>query len=268
MSVSKFAARVGAVVVCSLGLGVQGAQAADWSSTEIQYLYGRLATPYSGGKSSSTNTVTIQHASGNFLGDIYFFADFVDDDRLDGINDKDVYTEGYAYFSSSKILGAKFAGPVKDMGVLIGYNYDADGDYLSYLPGGYIDWSVAGFAFLRTSFTAVIDDTRGIANGGTTAARDNGFEFCVSWAYPFKIANQYFSFEGFLQYDTSVKSEFGSSIPSYVLAEPQLRWDVGYALTGKKDVVLIGTELKYWTNKFGDKTTDESDFQALTVWKF
>jgi len=268
MSIHQLLARVCGVVACAVGIVVDEAKAADWSSTEIQYLYGRLDTPYSGGSSSNTHTITIQHASGNFLGDVYFFADIVDDDTIDGINDKDIYSEGYAYFSSAKILGAKYGGPIKDIGVLIGFNFDSDADYLSYLPGFYVDWNVPGFAFLRTQFTGVIDDTRGITNGGGAPSRDNGFEFVVSWAYPFTIANQHFSFEGYAQFDTSVTSEFGTTIPSYILAEPQLRWDVGYAFTGKKDVLFVGTELKLWTNKLGDRTTDTADFQLLTVWRF
>jgi len=250
-----------------VGTGHDKLLAADWSSTEIQYQYGKLDVPFSGGNTSNTHIVTLQHASGYSFGDVFFFVDFLDDNELDGFDDKEAYAEGYAYFSSAKILHHKYGGIVKDLGVLVGFNYDADADYLSYLPGGYVDWNLPGFGFLRTQFTAVIDDTRGVANGGIAPSRDNGFQADVSWAYPIHAFGQYFSIEGHIQYDIAVTGEFGT-IPYSILGQPQFRWDVGYALTGKKDVVFVGTEYQFWINKLGDKTTDESAFQALGVWRF
>lgn len=250
----------------ALGSGMTPAFAADWSTTEIQYQFGNLDNPFAGNQ-TETSIITLQHASGNRFGDVFFFVDFLDDGRSDFFNDKDAYAEGYAYFSSAKILGSSFGGPVKDVGVLIGFNYDADADFLAYLPGAYIDWNVPGFAFLRTQFTAVIDDSTGIANGGNSPSRDNGFEADVSWAYPIQAFGQYFSFEGHIQYDTGVDNEFGVSLPYSVLGQPQFRWDVGYAVSGKKDQFFIGTEYQFWINKLGTNV-DESAFQALGVWRF
>ncbi|MFA5949969.1 MAG: hypothetical protein WC807_06765 [Hyphomicrobium sp.] len=235
------------------------AQAADWSNTEIQYQYGRLDNPFAGTK-DGTHIVTLQHASGYSFGDVFFFVDFLDDGNTDAtnFNDKDAYGEFYAYFSSAKIFGRKYGGPIKDIGLVAGINYDADVGYTGYLPGVYIDWAAPGFAFLRTQFTAIIDDS--------DIAQEDGFQADVSWAYPFKISGQLFSFEGHAEYTVNSSNIFGPQ-KDWFLTQPQLRWDVGYAVTGKKDQFFIGTEYQYWANKLGTNT-DESAFQALGVWRF
>jgi hypothetical protein len=239
--------------LCAFGAGASATQAADWSTTEIQYEGGKLDNPFAGG-STYTNIVTLQHASGYSFGDVFFFVDLSDDGEADGYNDKDAYGEFYAYFSSSKILGAKYPGPLKDIGVVLGVNYGADSDYLSYLPGAYLDWNAPGFAFLRTQVTAVIDDS------GPLITQGDGWQFDISWGLPFQIGGQYFSFEGHAEYT-------GTEIEDWFLAQPQLRWDAGYAFTGKKDVFFLGTEYQYWNNKLGTDV-DESAFQALAVWRF
>lgn len=243
--------------IFALGIGASTATAADWSTTEIQYQYGRLNSPFAGGK-ADTSIVTLQHASGYSFGDVFFFVDFLNDGKTDGFNDKDAYGEFYAYFSSAKILGSKFGGPIKDIGVVVGINYGADPGYVGYLPGAYIDWNAPGFAFLRTQFTAVIDDS--------TIPQKDGWQADVSWAYPFQIRGQRFSFEGHAEYTANDRSIFGPQ-KDWILAQPQLRWDVGYALTGRKDQFFIGTEYQYWQNKLGTNV-DESAFQALGVWRF
>lgn len=250
---------------CSLGMGINSATAADWSATEIQYQGGNLKTPFFPVPDSTnwTNIITLQHASGYSFGDVFFFVDFLDDGTPEdgaAFNDKDAYGEFYAYFSSAKILGRKYGGPIKDVGVVLGINAGADAGYLSYLPGGYIDWNAPGFAFLRTQLTAVIDDSDGLI------AEKDGWQADVSWAYPFSIAGQRFSFEGHVEYTGKEANGFGKQ-KDWVLGQPQLRWDVGYALTGKKDQFFVGTEYQFWVNKLGTDV-DESAFQALGVWRF
>ena len=240
--------------VTAAGYGAP-ASAADWSVTEIQYEGGRLKNPFMN-TNNYTHTITLQHASGYKFGDVFFFVDFTDDSDGDpaNYNEKDAYGELYAYFSSAKILGATYGGILKDAGIVLGVNYGADSDYLAYLPGAYLDWNVPGFNFVRTQFTAVIDDS------GPLISQGDGFQFDVSWAYPFQIGGQYFSFEGHAEYTTTQDE-------NWFMTQPQLRWDAGYAFTGQKDVFFLGTEYQFWKNKLGTNV-DESAFQALAVYRF
>lgn len=240
-----------------MGIAPQVSEAADWSITELQFQYGKLDNPFTG-SSTATPIVTLQHASGHKFGDVFFFVDFLDDDITDGFNDKDAYGEFYAYFSSAKILGAQYGGLVKDFGILLGVNYGADAGYLGYFPGIYIDWNAPAFKFLRTQITAVVDDS--------SFDQNDGWQIDTQWGYAFEVAGQKFSFEGHWEYTANSGNEFGPQ-KDWFLIQPQLRWDAGYALTGKADVFFLGTEYQYWDNKLGT-SLDESAFQALAVWRF
>lgn len=240
-----------------------------FSTTEIQFQMGRLKNPFApGGDPNWTPIVTLQHASSWVFGDVFFFIDFLNDGKKDGFNDQDAYGEFYAYFSSSKLLGVNYGdGLIKDVGVVAGINADADANYRSYLPGVYVDWKVPGFAFFRTQFTAVIDDSD---LKGPNGRQKNGWQFDNSFAAPFQIADQYFSFEGHWEYTANRETNidgFRIKQKDWFLAQPQLRWDAGYALTGKKDVFFLGTEYQLWVNKLGSKV-DESRFQGLAVVRF
>lgn len=233
------------------------ANAADWSITEMQLQYGNLDNPF---LKTDTNTqiLTIDHASGYSWGDVYFFADIVDDGENDGLNDKDIYAEGYVFFSSAKLLGRKYSGLIKDIGVYGSSNYAADANYLAWYSGVYADLNVPGFTFLRAIASRVYDQS--------DFDEKDGFHAGLIWAYPFELGNQRFLFNGHFEYMTREENNFGPT-HDWFLAQPQLRWDVGYALTGKKDVVYVGTEYQYWVNKLGTEET-ESAFQALAVWRF
>ncbi|TBN55313.1 nucleoside-binding protein [Hansschlegelia quercus] len=243
------------------------AEAFTFSTTEIQFQMGRLKNPFaaSGATKAWTPIVTLQHASSWVFGDVFFFIDFLDDKHRDGFNDEDAYGELYLYFSSAKLLGMKYGGALKDVGIVAGVNAGADPDYRGYLPGVYLDWNVPGFAFFRTQFTALIDDSK--KNGGNGSQKD-GWQADASFAAPFELAGQYFSFEGHIEYtENSRNKTYNSKMKDWILAQPQLRWDAGYALTGKKDVFFLGTEYQFWMNKLGTNV-DESRFQGLAVVRF
>lgn len=256
----KFSRLISVLTASAVALGVNAAtsRAADWSITEMQLQYGRLDNPFTGVTSTPTPIITLQHASGHKYGDVFFFVDMIDDNREDGYNDKDAYGEFYGYFSSAKILGAQYGGLIKDVGVVLGVNYGADSGYLSYLPGFYVDWNAPAFKFLRTQVTTVIDDS--------SYAQKDGWQIDTQWGYGFEIAGQKFSIEGHWEYTANTSNAFGPQ-KDWFLIQPQLRWDVGYALTGKADVVFVGTEYQFWKNKLG-ADHDESAFQALAVWRF
>jgi nucleoside-specific outer membrane channel protein Tsx len=245
------------------------AVAADWSVNEIHYQRGDLKAPsFAGGGSSVTDILTVQHASGWGIGDLFFFVDFLDDRQRDGFNDRDYYGELYANFSLGKITGKTFAfGPLKDVGLLAGINRSGDARVLKTLPGVRLSWEAPGFAFLNTDLTAYLDHSDGVAKGGAPAENDS-FMLDVNWAYPFTLGQHGFSIEGHAEYIGKRTNEFGAPVSAWLLAQPQLRWDLGRALHGKPNQLFLGIEYQYWRNKLGDKNTSESRPQFLAVWRF
>ena len=254
----------------SMLMACQGASAADWSTTEIQYQRGNLAAPTfaAGGGNAMTNIITVQHASGWGIGDLFFFVDFLRDNRIDGFNDTDYYGELYANFSLGKITGKPVGfGPVKDVGLLAGINKGGDPKVLKYLPGVRLSWDAPGFQFLNSDFTAYIDSSAGVAQGGAPAESDS-YMVDVNWAYPFAIGKHSFSIEGHAEYIGKRHNEFGAPVSAWILAQPQFRWDLGKAWYDKPNQLFVGIEYQYWRNKLGDKNTSESRPQILAVWRF
>ncbi len=241
---------------------------ANWSTTEVQFQYGRLESPIFGsGRPSDTRILTFQHASGWEYGDNFFFIDFLDDGIDDGFNDRDAYLEWYANFSLGKILGRKVGcGPIADVGFIAGINYGADVDVLKWLPGIRIAWDLPGFAFFNTDITAFIDGNGGASRGGAPSETDS-FLIDFNFAYPFSIRNHAFSIEGHIEFAAPRTNEFGNEVSWWILGQPQFRYDLGKTLFGKPNKLFVGIEWQIWPNKLGDGTTNENAIQALVVWR-
>jgi len=249
------------------------ANAADWSTTEIQFQYGHLDVPqFAGGGEDATSIITLQHASGYKWGDVFFFIDFLHGENGDvnHFNDNDAYGELYINFSSTKLLGVNYGkGPLKDIGFIQGFNFAIDSNVYKILPGVRFSWDMPGFAFFNTDFMAYLDASSGVSAGTYNApAETDSAMLDVNFAAPFQLWGQYFSFEGHVEFVAPRKNEFGDDVEGHIFGQPQFRWDVGYALTGTKDRFFIGTEYQFWINKLGEKDTNESAFQALGVWRF
>ena len=240
--------------------------ALDWSVTELHFQYGNLDVPtFVGGGDEQTLIVTLEHASGWSYGENFFFIDYVQDEfgREDNL-----YGELYLAFSINKIFKTNIKlGPIRDVSLVMGYNHDDDAKVRKYLPGIRFNLNFPDFVFALIEFTSYIDDNKGVSSGGAPKESDS-WHANAAWKYPFFIGAARFSFEGHVEYIEGRRNEFGGSVSSWWLAQPQLRYDLGYALYGKEDQLFIGTEYQYWENKLGDRNTDESVFQALVVWQF
>ena len=243
--------------------------ASIWSVNELHIQRGNLdSLSFLGGQDASTTIITFQHASGWQYGDNFFFIDRIDDDLNDGFNDKDWYGEWYTNFSIGKMRGKDISmGPIKDIGILMGFNWAADADVTKYLPGIRLSWDIPGFAFLNTDITSYIDDSDGVAEGGVPS-EDDSFMIDINWAYPFSIGDQDFSISGHMEYIGERDNEFGDTVENWILAQPQFRWDIGKNILDEKGKMFVGIEYQYWQNKLGDAQTDESAAQFLFVLTF
>ncbi len=248
-------------VGASLVLATFGTSAAQ---TEFQYQYGKLTNPFSATR-EYTAILTVQHAQGWKLGDSFFFMDIIEDGGHDGFNEKNLYGEWYPTLSFSKLAGTKLRlGPIRDIALIGGINFDADADVLKYLPGVRVSWQVPGFAFLNTDMTGFIDASSGLARGGAPRTSDS-FMVDVNWALPFEIGGQSFSVAGHAEYIGRTTDELGNPVRSWILAQPQLTWDLGAAV-GAANRLLVGIEYQYWRNKLG-RDNHDNVAQLLVVWR-
>ncbi len=243
--------------------------AAEWSNTEIHLQKGELDVPSFAGQGSADSTiVTLQHASGWQYGSHFFFVDFIRDDENDGFNDTVSYMEYYGAFSLGKIFDKKLAfGPVSDVGLVAGFNLSPDAKVRKYLPGVRLSWDIPGFAYFNSDITAFIDDSDGVAAGGAPST-DNSYMLDVSFLLPWQWGEKNrFSLTGHVEYIASREDEFGNDVSSWILAQPQLRYDLSHRLWGQQDQLFVGIEYQYWRNKLGDEDTDESSPLLLVVWR-
>lgn len=235
------------------------------AQTEFHLQYGRLQNPFSD-EGHQTFVFTVQQYSEWKYGDSFFFLDYLDDSVRDGFNDRDFYGEWYPTLSLGKLRKKEFrAGPIRDIALIGGVNAGGDAKVLKYLPGLRISWDLPGFLFLNTDLTAYIDDNTGLMGGGAPKTADS-FMFDVSWALPFDLGRQSFAIVGHAEYIGSRTNELGQRDEGWMLAQPQFLWDLGKAMAGAPQKLMVGIEYQYWVKKLGTDR-DESVAQLLLVWR-
>ncbi|WP_423925575.1 nucleoside-binding protein [Candidatus Palauibacter sp.] len=243
-------------------LAVPGAAAGQ---TEFQLQMGSLVNPFEE-TSDGTVVVTFQSAAQWSWGDHFLFFDYSADGGNDGFNEKDLYGEWYPSLSLGKITGGRVGfGPIRDFAVLGGVNYSAQAKVLKYTPGFRASWDIPGFIFLNTEFARMIDASSGLDGGGAPSTSD-GFMFDVNWLATWEMLGHSFTFTGHAEYISGVTNELGNNDLGWILAQPQLRLDVGRALGGGGGRLMTGIEYQYWRNKLGTDVT-ESAVQFLVVWR-
>ncbi len=216
----------------------------DWSSTNIQGLYGG---DFEFGD-TKRGTATIEHAHGWKYGDNFFFVDMYNNDGFE------VYAEIYSSLSLSKMSNAEVAfGPIKDVSLMLGLNISnapVSTPFRAYLWGVEFDLGNQYFDYLKLSVAAYKED--GVATYGV--------QVTPVWSFPFTLLETKFKFRGFLDLKNGSTNAAGNIT---MLAQPQLLLDVGDLFNTKADVFYVGMEYSYWVNKFGVEGVDESAVQGM-----
>lgn len=250
-----------------------------WGNTEVQLqALGELERPGTGG-TADTTIITFQHAGGWEYGDNFFFMDYsrysVNNDANFPVEDSsELYGEWYSNFSLGAISGNDLSfGPVKDIGVVAGFNFAPEVDSAWVLPGVRFALDLPGFAFAQIDVTGYIHQGGGSADSPvfTVVDEDSSFMIDFAWAYPFKIGSTSWSIEGHLEYidgRTQVNNFGTTELESWILFQPQIRLDLGEVLGQKAQRLFVGIEYQYWKNKLGEKGTDDNAAQLLAVWRF
>lgn len=263
------AATLSVLAATTLSLSSPGVLAADWSDTEVQVLHG---TKYhdNGNDTDITKTlVTIQHVSGHEFGRNFFFVDTYKSNHKDE-NSTEIYGEFYSTLSLGKTAGLKLAPDslIKDLGLTAGINYGTKNSTLRPNPnvlllGPTIDLNIPGFTFFNVDILAYRDSGAFRSDGGgkLCGKTATSYQITPAWKLPFTLGSESFSFEGFVDFIGS-----HGTCATQVLAQPQLRWDIGRHFT-KPDRVYLGFEYQYWHNKFGIQNRKDNLIQMMMVFK-
>ncbi len=255
------------------------ASAEIWGNTEVQIQAGGEFEHGFGNQSTGTIT-TFQHAGGWEYGDNFFFVDHSQYSGKNGYNDSaEFYGEWYSNFSLGAMTGSDLSfGPVKDIGLVAGFNYAPEVDSSWVLPGMRLALDLPGFAFAQFDITAFVhasgaDSSLAGDFGAPFSIIDEDTSFMVdfAWALPFKLGSTSWSFEGHAEYidgRTQVNNFGTTELESWILIQPQVRLDVGELIGTPSNRLFAGIEYQYWKNKLGMKGVDDNTVQFLAVWRF
>lgn len=195
-------------------------------------------------------TLTVEYAAKVKYADVFFFMD-----RMRGNKDHKVtYFELSPRFSLGEISGHKLAfGPIKD--VLISTTWESNNDDFSsfdnFLYGVGFDLAVPYFQYANVNFYR--------ANNENTS---DDYQMTIAYALPFKLSNEDFLVDGFLDWSTGEKDH-----ASELNWTTQYKWNVGKHISPDTRLYL-GIEHSVWNNKFGMKNRDENNVSALIKYHF
>lgn len=226
------------------------AGAAQWSSTNVQYLYGDSYTRVSDEEEVSAAIITLEHVSGWKYGDNFYFVDITNPDKSNAKLGTGYYGELSPRLSFGKMLGKDLSlGIVKDF--LITTTAEIGEGFHNYLYGIAVD--------LKIPKTPVAQVNYYIRNE-IGPAKDTGSQITLVWLTPFNIGDASFVFEGFFDYAFDM-----DHAEDNIITAPRLLMDLG-KLWGSAEVLQAGVEYQIWRNKYGIDGIDEDVPQLMVKW--
>src|SRR3990167_1889495 len=174
----------GLQVVGILALGAGGpALAADWSSTNAQFLNGDDFIIPGVADGIEKSILTLEHASGWKYGDNFFFVDVINGDA----DDMELYGEFSPRLSFGKLNDWKPDGFVKDVLLASQWNFGKDdaGNVSAYLVGVGFDLAVPGAAFFQLNLYQRMEHNDQVF--GRT--NDDTWQLNVAGLFPFSLGN-------------------------------------------------------------------------------
>jgi len=217
-----------------------------WQNNSLTYLYGQgfEVNP------EIQQTVSFEHADGWKYGDNFFFLDkiFYNGEKDALVGDNTYYGEFSPRLSFGKIFDQKIQfGPVTD--VLLAATYEfGEGDVESYLIGPGFDLAIPGFDYFQVNFYN--RQTDGDRDG------DNVWQVTPVWSYTIPVGNSDILIDGFMDWVVDNDESAHASI-HFV---PQVKYDLGKALSWGEKQLYVGFEYDYWKNKYGIDDSDIPNF--------
>ncbi|MES2261956.1 MAG: hypothetical protein V4724_25835 [Pseudomonadota bacterium] len=243
---------------------------ADWSTTDVDYRYGARYNDNgaNAGPRIEKHLLQVQNNSGFSLGRSYFFLLMSKADGADKYSG-DLYSEGQATFSLSKLSGQKLAaGPLLDVGLTGGYNFGARNSAFGpnarvLLLGPTLDLGLPGFNIVSLDLLAYHDTGRygGFGGGRLCGQAATTYQITPFWQSGFTLAGARFVFDGYADFIGA-----HGNCARQALTETQLRVDIG-DFWGVRDKFYAGVEVQHWRNKFGTRGVRETVPQLVLRWR-
>ncbi len=210
-------------------------------------------------------TMTIEHFGMWEYGTVFFYYDITEPFSEENGDNSQFFGGIAPTFSWSKMFGMNFGdGFVRDVSFRVEFeNGSGNGVFAfrNYFYGLQYDLNVPGFDFL--SVNTVIRDN--------PADDGYGFQLGTFWQMSQEWSRwRRFKFTGFIAASPWEGDSDTNAVPfgadpkgRFLTSQPQLLWDLGYALWGKQNRLETGVEYGYFLNRYQQHHKDEKVIQAI-----
>jgi nucleoside-specific outer membrane channel protein Tsx len=240
-----------ATVAAGLMAGTSAQAKEYWSDNSITILYGTtFKLPFGNTTTDEKRYVfTLEHMSDNSWGDTF---GFMDTERSFQGHRTQLYGEFLPRLSLFRI--SSYEAPKDNFlqDILLAYNAEAGVDVSGFnqynnLVGIGTTLNVPLFQYLKLNFFHRINQRT-----------SNNWQFTPVFGIPFTIGKADFKIDGWADFVSAT-----AGVNSNVHTQIQAKWDIGKALMNKPQTFYVGTEFKYWKNKFGVQGVTETVWQLL-----
>lgn len=231
-----------------LTLPTQAAPLVNWHDFSVTGLYGE---DFKLAPSDQQFTLTLESAGDWRYGDWFLFQDFTHFHHSLG-SERSNYGELTTRFSSAKIFDVKYDNNiVNDLSLALSLE-EGKGDVESLLYGLGVDFNLPTADYFKVNFYR--------RQGLNSDNISDGWQLSPSFKFSWPLGDSQVVFDGYIDwvvsYDEAIKEETFHF-------NPQLKYDLGAYLMGKKNKLMIGVEYSLWLNKYGVKGEDQNNFSFI-----
>jgi nucleoside-specific outer membrane channel protein Tsx len=240
-------------------LAASSAMAGDllqWQNNSLTYLYGKDFTV----NPEIQQTFTFEHADAWKYGDNFLFIDkiFYNGKKDSNAGPNTYYGEFTPRLSFGKIFDQKLEfGPVKDVLLAMTYEF-GEGDNESYLIGPGFDLAIPGFDYFQLNFYQ--------RNTEGSRAGDKVWQITPVWSYTIPMGKSDVLIDGYMDWvvdndETRNRGTYHANLHF----NPQIKYDLGKALSLGEKQLYVGVEYDYWKDKYGIEDTPAFDTNQNTT---
>lgn len=185
-------------------------------------------------------TLTIEHASGWGIGDLFMFIDATKYHS----NHQNIgfYGELSPRLSYAKLTDRPVQqGPITDYLLATSFEFDKE-EVKSFLIGPAIDLNLPSFDYFKLNV---------FKRFSLNSSKGEVIQITPAWSITTEFANSDLIFDGYIDWNLQDDDHYHKNFHF----NPQIKYDLSKRLGFGKKKLLLGVEYSYWQNKYGIKDT-------------
>lgn len=271
-----------AFACCLLPALTSAAQPPSFSDTLVGYRYSSHFSDPGKHQDVAKHILQLSHVSSYWLGQQFINLDVFKSDHNDPRKDSDSgATEVYLTYRNQIQYGRVFDqplafGPIKDVALGTGFDWNTKNNAFQSrkrmlllgptlklaVPAGFVDVSL----YYAREWNHCGLDACDLPGNQSRLAFDPFYQFNVTWGVPFSLDPLALKFQGFYSLNGKKGDDYRNNpTANEQLMRSSLMLDVGRLMGTDKNVLWVGPGYEYWRNKFGNRSGDGIDVDALSI---